>query len=72
MLAWESFGEGWVSDVIKELKLKDAVTLKAAYGELPDLSKDRFQDRRRVHLERHDLRRARPERRLDPRRTAKV
>jgi phosphoserine aminotransferase len=42
MLAWESFGEGWVSDVVKELKLKDAVTLKAAYGELPDLSKVDF------------------------------
>ncbi len=38
MLAWESFGEGWVSDVIKELKLKDATVLKAPYGELPDLS----------------------------------
>src|SRR6201994_86618 len=37
MLAWESFGEGWVSDVIKELKLKDATVLKAPYGELPDL-----------------------------------
>jgi phosphoserine aminotransferase len=42
MLAWESFGEGWVGDVVKELKLKDAVTLKAAYGELPDLSKIDF------------------------------
>jgi phosphoserine aminotransferase len=39
MLAWESFGEGWVSDVAKELKLKDVVTLKAGYGELPDLAK---------------------------------
>src|SRR5262245_2605439 len=39
MLAWESFGEGWVSDVVKELKLRDAVVLKAPYGELPDLSK---------------------------------
>jgi phosphoserine aminotransferase len=37
MLAWESFGEGWVSDVQKELKLKDGTLLKAAYGELPDL-----------------------------------
>jgi phosphoserine aminotransferase len=37
MLAWESFGEGWVSDVQKELKLKDSTLLKAAYGELPDL-----------------------------------
>ena len=39
MLAWESFGEGWVSDVQKELKLKDVKILKAPYGELPDLSK---------------------------------
>jgi phosphoserine aminotransferase len=37
MLAWESFGEGWVGDVVKELKLKDTKTLKAGYGELPDL-----------------------------------
>jgi phosphoserine aminotransferase len=39
MLAWESFGEGWVSDVAKELKLKDVTVLKAPYGELPDLGK---------------------------------
>ncbi len=38
MLAWESFGSGWVTDVIKQLKLEDARTLKADYGELPDLS----------------------------------
>ena len=42
MLAWESFGEGWVSDVLKELKLKDASVLKAPYGELPDLTKVDF------------------------------
>ncbi|HMA72396.1 MAG TPA: phosphoserine transaminase [Xanthobacteraceae bacterium] len=36
MLAWESFGEGWVTDVQKELKLKDVTLLKAGYGELPD------------------------------------
>jgi len=39
MLAWESFGEGWVADVAKELKLKDVTILKASYGELPDLAK---------------------------------
>src|SRR5690349_3059740 len=39
MLAWESFGEGWVSDVQKELKLKDVTITKAPYGELPDLAK---------------------------------
>jgi phosphoserine aminotransferase len=38
MLAWESFGEGWVTDVAKELKLKDVTVRRAAYGELPDLS----------------------------------
>ena len=39
MLAWESFGEGWVADVQKELKLKDVTVIKAPYGDLPDLSK---------------------------------
>jgi len=39
MIAWESFGEGWVSDVVKELKLKDVTKLTAGYGEIPDLSK---------------------------------
>jgi phosphoserine aminotransferase len=39
MLAWESFGEGWVTDVEKQLKLKDVTVLKAPYGALPDLAK---------------------------------
>ena len=39
MIAWESFGEGWISDVKNELKIKDMTELKAPYGELPDLSK---------------------------------
>jgi phosphoserine aminotransferase len=38
MFAWESFGEGWVTDIVKELKLKDATIRRAAYGELPDLA----------------------------------
>lgn len=38
MLAWESFGSGWVTDVIKQLKLIDARVLDAPYGELPDLT----------------------------------
>ena len=37
-LAWESFGEGWVTDVVKQLKLKDARVMKAPYGALPDLN----------------------------------
>jgi phosphoserine aminotransferase len=39
LLAWESFGEGWVSDVLKELELADTRVLKAPYGELPDLAR---------------------------------
>ena len=42
MLAWESFGEGWVTDVIKQLKLPDVRLIRAPYGELPDLSEINF------------------------------
>jgi phosphoserine aminotransferase len=42
MLAWESFGEGWVTDVVKQLKLADARKMIAPYGELPDFSKIDF------------------------------
>jgi phosphoserine aminotransferase len=38
VVAWESFGLGWVTDVVKQLKLPDARTIKADYGKLPDLS----------------------------------
>jgi phosphoserine aminotransferase len=38
-IAWESFGDGWVSDIVKELKLKDVTKLHAGYGEIPDLGK---------------------------------
>ena len=38
MLAWESFGLSWVSDVLKQLKLKDVRVLDAPYGALPDLT----------------------------------
>ncbi|MHA6718290.1 phosphoserine transaminase [Sphingomonas sp. RS6] len=36
-LAWESFGEGWVTDAVKQLKL-DPTVLRADYGQLPDLN----------------------------------
>ncbi|GAB5506033.1 MAG: phosphoserine transaminase [Rhizobiaceae bacterium] len=42
MVAWESFGSGWVSDVLKQLKLKDARAIDAPYGELPDLGQIDF------------------------------
>src|SRR5205085_9290230 len=38
LLAWESFGEGWVTDTVKQLRLSDARILRAEYGELPDLA----------------------------------
>ncbi len=41
MLAWESFGEGWVTDVVKQLKL-DAVTRKADYGRIVDFAEVDF------------------------------
>ncbi|NQW00920.1 MAG: phosphoserine transaminase [Rhodospirillales bacterium] len=42
MLAWESFGSGWVSDVLKQLKLENVTEHFADYGKLPDLSKVNF------------------------------
>ncbi|HAE03659.1 MAG TPA: phosphoserine aminotransferase, partial [Rhodospirillaceae bacterium] len=39
MLAWESFGKTWISDVIKQLKLSDVQAIEADYGLLPDLTK---------------------------------
>ncbi|HEX2764902.1 MAG TPA: phosphoserine transaminase [Allosphingosinicella sp.] len=36
LLAWESFGEGWVTDAVRQLKL-DAKVVRADYGDLPDL-----------------------------------
>ena len=39
MLAWESFGSGWITDITKQLKLDDVRSLTADYGDLPDLDK---------------------------------
>jgi phosphoserine aminotransferase len=41
MLAWESFGAGWVTDVVKQLKL-DATTRIAGYGDIVDLTEVDF------------------------------
>src|SRR5436190_376038 len=38
LLAWESFGEGWITDAVKQLGLKDLRTIRADYGALPDLA----------------------------------
>ncbi|MBC8791832.1 MAG: phosphoserine transaminase [Tagaea sp. CACIAM 22H2] len=42
MLSWESFGAGWVTDVLKQLKLKDARKIESGYGLLPDLKSVNF------------------------------
>ena len=42
-LAWESFGEGWVTDAVKQLKL-DPTVIRADYGALPDLTQVNFAD----------------------------
>ncbi|MFP4165616.1 MAG: phosphoserine transaminase [Opitutales bacterium] len=39
VLAWESFGSGWVTDVLKQLKLENTRIFEADYGKLPDFSK---------------------------------
>lgn len=41
-LAWESFSQGWVTDILKQLKIDDVVTRTAEYGELPDLNATNF------------------------------
>jgi phosphoserine aminotransferase len=38
VLSWESFGAGWVTDVVKQLRVPGARALEAAYGRLPDLA----------------------------------
>ena len=72
MIAWESFGEGWVTDVVKQLKLKDVTKLHARLRRNARSCQGRSRFRHRLHLERHDLRRARAECRLDQAPTAKA
>lgn len=42
VLAWESFGAGWVTDIVKQLKLEGVNHLSADYGALPDLAAVNF------------------------------
>ena len=42
VLVWESFGKGWASDVVSQLRIDDTRVIEADYGELPDLSKVDF------------------------------
>ena len=42
ILGWESFGKGWITDAVKQLKFDDIRVMEAAYGDLPDLSEVDF------------------------------
>ena len=42
VLEWESFSAGWVTDIVKQLKLPNVNTIKAEYGALPDLNQVNF------------------------------
>ncbi|MQM31231.1 MAG: phosphoserine transaminase, partial [Candidatus Accumulibacter phosphatis] len=42
VLAWESFGSGWVTDIVKQLKLADVNVLKADYGDIVDFAQVNF------------------------------
>ena len=44
VLEWESFSAGWVTDIVKQLKLPDVTVRKADYGDLPDLSQVNFRN----------------------------
>ncbi len=44
MITWESFGSGWVTDVVKQLKLDNVTKREAPYGEIPDLSEVNFKN----------------------------
>ena len=57
--AWESFGKGWAQDILKELKLTDVRAIDADYGAAAGPRESRFFARRRLHLERHHVGRAR-------------
>ena len=67
MLAWEVLRRGLGHRRRQAAQAcRMCARIEAPYGELPDLSTGRFRPRRGLHLERHDLGRARAERRLDP------
>jgi phosphoserine aminotransferase len=44
VLAWESFGSGWVTDIVKQLKLPNVNKLEAGYGDITDFSKVNFEN----------------------------
>ena len=44
LLAWESFGSGWINDVVNQLRLEGVNRLEADYGQLPDLDKVNFEN----------------------------
>ena len=66
VLAWESFGKGWVSRRAQGAQAQGRARARGRLWRAARSEAGRFRARRGVHLERHDLGRARAERRLDP------
>ena len=69
MVAWESFGAGWVTDVVKQLKL-DADVRTAEYGEIVDMAAVDYNTDVVFHMERHHIWRAHARWGCDPRRSS--
>ena len=67
VLEWESFSAGWVTDIVKQLKLPDVRHRKAAYGEIVEPGRDRLRARRRLRWNGTTSGVKVPARRLDPR-----
>ncbi len=65
VLAWEAFSRDWVTDIVEQLKTQGRARAARALRRSAGPRPGRFRSRRGVRLERHDLRRARAERRLD-------
>ncbi len=65
VLVWESFSEGWATDVAKQLKLNPTI-LRADYGQIPDLKAVNWEHDCRLRRQRNDQRREDPQLGLDP------
>ena len=66
MVAWESFGAGWVTDVAQQLKIEHSVHT-AQYGEIVDMAELNYDNDVCFHLEWHNIWRAPTRRKCDPR-----
>ena len=71
VLVWESFSEGWATDVNKQLKLNPTI-IKADYGKIPDLSQSGLEKRCGLRGQRHNQRRENSRLELDSRQPRRI